>query len=417
MRPTRHPATFSARPTMVAGPRPLVLVVEDDEALQRAFVILLERSGHEVISTASGRQAMQLLHKKPAVVLCDYMLPDADGLQVLAVARETAPQAEFILATAFGSQDVAIRALQLGASDFLTKPLPTMDLLVDRVQRAAERHRLKTELVESRAQLQKANHELSALLEQTERRYVGLTQLLSGILDLNDPELAAHSRRVGSLASDVATELHLEPRVVREVEVAALLHDVGFLALTPGGGRDDRPLTDEELAQHPVLGAALIEALDPDAAAIVRHHHERWDGGGFPDGLAGDAIPYGARIVAACEAFDEASTWPLRDDGDPVAQALDMLQGERGAGFDRKVVDALRRVWKRRTEKKRRVAECPIGDLHPGIVLARSVHSPTGLLLLRENQELTDADVARIRSFHRAQPVRERVYVYRDGEA
>lgn len=400
---------------MVAGPRPLVLVVEDDEALQRAFVMLLERSGHEVISTASGHQAMQLLHKKPAVVLCDYMLPDADGLQVLAVARQTAPDAEFILATAFGSQDVAIRALQLGASDFLTKPLPTLDLLVDRVQRAAERHRIKTELVRSRSELETANRELAALLEQTERRYVGLTQLLSGILDLNDRDLAAHSRRVGSLAADVSRELGLEARAVREIEVAALLHDVGFLALRPGGERESRPLSDEELSQHPVLGAALLQALDPGAAAIVRHHHERWDGRGFPDGLVGDAIPYGARIVAVCEVFDEAATWPHRADGDPVAHALDLLEGERGVGLDRKAVDALRRVWKRRTEKRQRVVECPIGDLHPGVVLARSVHSPTGLLLLRENQELTDEDVARIRSFHRAQPVRERVYVYRDA--
>jgi len=399
-------------------PSPVVLVVEDDEALQRAFVILLQRAGFEVIHTASGREAMQLLHRRPEVVVCDYMLPDADGLQILATARSVAPEAEFILATAFGSLDVAVRALQLGASDFLTKPLPNMELLVDRVRRGMERVQLRREVDRKSRSLEKANAELAVLAETNQRRYLGLTQMLSGILDLYDPALGGHSRRVGALAGDVARELGLPDAEVRQVEVAGLLHDVGYLALPPGLGRTDGDelVGDHRalLQDHPVLGEALLRSMDEDAARIVRHHHERFDGAGRPDRLVRDQIPYGARIVAVCEFFDEATTWPEPGTEDPVALAVEEVRRGRGHAFDPGVAEAFLAVFRRRTEKRQVVVECQVGDLRAGMVLAKPVYSSTGLLLLQEHQELTDDDVARIRSFHRRQPVTAQVFVFRE---
>jgi len=398
---------------------PLVLVVEDDEALRKAFVILLERAGHEVLQTASGRQAMELLHRRPEVVLCDYMLPDADGIQILATAREAAPDAEFILATAFGSLDVAIRALHLGASDFLTKPLPNMELLVDRVKRGVERHRLKKEVARKTLGLERANAELAALADRTQRQNAGLTQMLSGILDLYDPALGGHGRRVGALAGDVARELGLPDDQVRQIEIAGLLHDVGYLALPRGRGREDAGELQGEhralLEDHPALGQALLQGMDEGAALLVRHHHERCDGSGRPDRLVRDEIPYGARILAVCELFDEAVTWPAPGETAPTETALQTIRDERGGAFDPTVVEAFLAVWKRRTEEQQVVGECGVGDLRAGMVLAKPVYSSTGLLLLQEQQELTDDDVARIRSFHRRQPVTDRVYVFRDA--
>jgi len=315
---------------------PLVLVVEDDEALRKAFVILLERAGHEVLQTASGRQAMELLHRRPEVVLCDYMLPDADGIQILATAREAAPDAEFILATAFGSLDVAIRALHLGASDFLTKPLPNMELLVDRVKRGVERHRLKKEVARKTLGLERANAELAALADRTQRQNAGLTHMLSGILDLYDPALGGHGRRVGALAGDVARELGLPDDQVRQIEIAGLLHDVGYLALPRGRGREDAGELQGEhralLEDHPALGQALLQGMDEGAALLVRHHHERCDGSGRPDRRRLRALRRGGDLARA------RGDGPDRDGApDHPGRTRGRLRPDGGGSFSRRV--------------------------------------------------------------------------------
>jgi HD-GYP domain-containing protein (c-di-GMP phosphodiesterase class II) len=179
------------------------------------------------------------------------------------------------------------------------------------------------------------------------RAYRGTTLLLADVLQVEDEYTAMHSRGVVSLAVEVAAELRLDERRMRNVEFAALLHDVGKIAIPKEVINKPGPLTDEEwvvVRTHTVEAQRMLEqvgGLLADIGRIVRSSHERWDGGGYPDGLAGEEIPLEARIVFCCDAFDAmTSDRPYRA-ARPVEEALAELHDHAGTQFDPVVVDAL----------------------------------------------------------------------------
>jgi response regulator RpfG family c-di-GMP phosphodiesterase len=398
-----------------------ILVVEDDETLLRAFTITLTRAGFEVATARDGTEALKELDAyRPDVIVCDYMLPVRDGLGILAEARARAADSEFIVLTAFASLDIAIEALRLGASDFLTKPVP-LELLTDRVQRAAERIRLRREVEMARQAREQARERLVAALSQAKQHYLGMARILGGVIDLYDPAQGGHAKRVAELAGAMAREAGLGEDEQANLEVAAVLHDIGYLALPPARAR--RPNADlssgEQLVvrEHPILGETLLGSVGADAAdaaaSLVRHHHEQWDGGGFPDGLAGDAIPFSARILAVCEAYDESLTWPLPGAAANAAVSAELLRRGRGRAFDPEAVDLLLRVTGRAVQDRQDVTAIPISRLEERMVLARAIYTVNGLLLLPEGQVLTRTHIDRIRNFHNVHPIGDRIYVYR----
>jgi putative nucleotidyltransferase with HDIG domain len=163
---------------------------------------------------------------------------------------------------------------------------------------------------------------------------------------LEQRDLAGHAINVAGLAVAVCDRLELDPILTSRVQRAALLHDVGKLALSPSMLDAAGALNDDEWAlvrQHPSIGADLVRAFPwlSDVATLVRHHHERWDGAGYPDGLAGEDIPLGARIIGACDAYDAmVSPRPYRE---PCAslEALARIDEAAGSQFDPRVADAL----------------------------------------------------------------------------
>jgi two-component system, cell cycle response regulator len=170
-------------------------------------------------------------------------------------------------------------------------------------------------------------------------------QVLLRVLGEHDGALRDHVDDVALLAERVAERLGLDPREVADVRRAAALHDVGKVAIPDAILNAPRALTDEEweyMRQHTIIGARIIGAAPEMArvAEMVRSSHERWDGGGYPDGLAGDAVPLGARIVSVCDTFDAITTTRAYRGARPVEEALAELERCAGTQFDPDVVEA-----------------------------------------------------------------------------
>lgn len=199
--------------------------------------------------------------------------------------------------------------------------------------------------VRSSQQIMSQSTALAGALAETERTYDATLHALSNALDVRDTETEGHARRVVSYMELIAQELGLPDEIYPTLRRGALLHDIGKIGVPDQILRKPGPLTDAEwkiMREHPDLGAGIIEDIPflGEVAVIVRAHHERWDGRGYPDGRAGHAIPLGARIFAVADSFDAmTSDRPYRL-GRPLQEALGEILGGRGTQFDPRVVDA-----------------------------------------------------------------------------
>jgi HD-GYP domain-containing protein (c-di-GMP phosphodiesterase class II) len=181
---------------------------------------------------------------------------------------------------------------------------------------------------------------------QADRRAAAELERMAQLLERGVPGMRGHASRVAVYAALTAQRIGLEPAAVARIRRAGALHDVGKAEVPQAVLRSQRPLAGEELGLvqlHAIAGARIVSALgDEELTAIVRHHHERFDGGGYPDGLAGDAIPIGARIVAVADSFDAVTSERPHRPALDQERALALLEREAGAQLDPEVVAAFR---------------------------------------------------------------------------
>jgi putative two-component system response regulator len=303
---------------------PSVLVAEDDLATRALLRAVLERAGYRVREFDNGADALADIQRSPPdVALLDIGMPEMDGLEVTRAARRAPATAllPIILVTARGRVDDKVAGLDAGASDFVTKPFEPVELLA-RVR---------------------ANLRLSSALRRLESSQDVIVALANAV-DAKDPATEHHCGRVAERAIRFARMAGLGQEEVEAVGYGAVLHDVGKIGIREDVLRKPGLLTDEERAEmerHPLIGAAILRPLrlGPIVSPIVRAHHERWDGRGYPDGLGGQAIPIGARIVAIVDAHDAMThDRPYRVALSPDA-AIEELRQNRGAQFDPELVD------------------------------------------------------------------------------
>ncbi len=341
-------------------PQPLVLIVDDNpENLSVVGELLLPR--HAVRVANGGARALQLarLAPQPDLILLDVMMPGMDGFEVLRALRDDVHTADIpvLLLTALDSPEDEERGLLLGAVDHLTKPVRPAVLLarvaLQLAQRAASRQR-RAEQQQMEATLQRQQDEL--LQAQ------GLAlQAMRSLLEARDPGTAHHLLRIQAHLRSLCQALRrdarfgscLDDRQIGLLLQAAPVHDIGLLAVPDRVLDKPGPLDADERAlmqTHTQVGALALgpagtqasSALPwlPLAREITRHHHERWDGRGYPDGLAGEAIPWAARLVAVVDAYDALTTArPHRPAYSHVAASA-LIASERGRQFDPDVTDA-----------------------------------------------------------------------------
>jgi response regulator RpfG family c-di-GMP phosphodiesterase len=351
LRPAGVPASAAglARSEEEPSPRIRVLVVDDDELVRETFMAILCEEGYEVSCAESGAQALEFLGVKTYdVMLSDIYMPVQNGLELLEVTLASYPDMPVILITGYGNVNMARDALYRGASDFISKPCNPGELPI-----IVERNL-------TRQAVQRKNAQRHRLALQTSNETV-LDALLSA-LNTRDTETQGHSERVTAYTIEMADMMQIAPEEMYHIERGALLHDIGKIGIPDRILLKPAKLTEEEWAEmrrHPIIGYEMcirIEMLKI-AARIVLHHHEAWDGSGYPHGLHRDEIPLGARIFAVADTLDAmTSDRPYRA-AMSFAEARDEIVKYCGKQFDPEIVKVFLSVHEARWQQVRRLAQ------------------------------------------------------------
>lgn len=327
--------------------RPRCLIVDDEAPLRAILRRVMEAEGFICCEAPSGVEALELLEQEVApLVLSDYHMPRMDGGELLRHIHERWPDTAVVMITAVSDVDQAVRCLDEGALDYVTKPF-RIEEIRGRVGQALEKRRL---LIENRAYREQLEARVVQQAHAYENLFLASLQSLADALEVKDAYTWGHSTRVCRYALAISQELSLSDEMVRQIDLGSRLHDLGKIGVREDVLNKDGPLTDAEYAhvmEHPVIGWKLLSPLmsdAPHALAVVRSHHERFDGKGAPDKLCASEIPLEARITAVADSFDAMTSGRPYRAGMSVEYALSELHRCSGTQFDPACVLAFERA-------------------------------------------------------------------------
>lgn len=415
-------------------PTPEILIVDDEPIVLEALKETLEREGYHVVASTSPVKALAILADRHfAVIISDHRMPEMMGLDFLIESRRIQPHASRVLVTAVLALPTIVDAINKGEIfRFVAKPWLREEMLAT-VRNALQRHELIThnEVLQARtqqlnSQLLATNTELQARVQDLERqrvqldtanhelasRYESSLELCRRILTAYDPVLGGQAKALVEFANRMAETEHFTDAERHALRSAAWLCDVGLIGVPRELLRSFRArpesLSERErgmLHQHPVYSQTLAALVDPraDVGEVIRSHHERFDGKGYPDNLAGQNIPWTARCLAVAVGFVES--------GLSKQATLDRLLAESGKAYDPEAVRLFLKV-SQLVHLPRQVREVLLDELVPGMTLASGIYSPHGLLLIGEGQSLGDAMITKIRTHNLIAPINQRLLVY-----
>ncbi len=307
-----------------------ILLVDDDPPARSALEILLQRQGFEVLTAGDGKAALeQCASFQPDLVLLDVVMPELDGLEVCRRIKAD-PETRLIpvvLITGLSEKSDRLKGIDAGADDFLSKPIDTVELMA----RTQSLLRMKTYTDE---------------LENAEAVLFSLALSIEG----RDRYTHGHCQRLSNLSAQLGERLGLPPEQVTALRRAGIVHDIGKVALPDAVLLKAGPLSDDEkvlLRDHPAVGERICSPLKSMRLVlpIIRHHHEKLDGSGYPDGLCGEAIPFEARVLQVVDVYDALTTERSYRGPLTPTQALNLMKEEVERGWwDAKVFGAFRQL-------------------------------------------------------------------------
>jgi putative two-component system response regulator len=338
--------------------RKRILVVDDDDATRKVTAALVESLGYEAEPARDGLEALAKLRLGVDLVLLDVMMPGLDGYEVCRRLRRDPHGAgvPVIMVTSLASKDDRLAAVEAGANDFIAKPIDKTELHVrsasllkmKEAQDALKRHQARLEQIieEKTAELRRALEEMTEAQRQAYRAQLETVERLAIVAEYKDKVTARHIQRMSEYCAVLARGLRLPPGEVELVLHASRMHDVGKIAVPDAILRKPARLDRAEWAvmrQHPLVGGQILDnstsQLLQAGRIIALSHHERWDGRGYPGGVAGEAIPLWGRICAVADVFDAVTSARPYKPAFPNEEAFRILREGRGTHFDPRVVD------------------------------------------------------------------------------
>ncbi len=327
-----------------------IITTDDDPAIRKILQILLRKEGYEVTVCSSGDELLSTLKTNSTtvdLVLLDIKMPGLSGIQVLEILRRTYPAIPVIMLTAFNDLDTGMKAIRLGASDYLAKPVHR-EVLVESVSRVLNATALKQVEVAEKVQylaLQKElEDQLQVALGALKSATLATLEAFTETIEQKDPYTKGHCSRVRTISLTIGRALNFSSERMLILEGGALLHDIGKIGIPEEVLNKPTKLTKSEydlIREHPVSGERIIKHIDLFQAyrPIIRSHHERMDGKGYPDGLKGEEIPLDVRIVSLADAFDAMTTSRAYRSALPTEFAVEELKLNSGSQFDPELVN------------------------------------------------------------------------------
>jgi response regulator RpfG family c-di-GMP phosphodiesterase len=409
------------QPTTTAAPITL-LFVDDELSILSSLKRLFRPHGYRIFTAGGGADGLALLEKETVdLVVSDMRMPEMDGAHFLEQVRNRWPHIVRILLTGYADVGSTIAAINRGEIyRYVAKPWDDNEIVLT-IREALERKRLEAEnsrlseltvrqneelkvlnasleqkVVERTAELQQTVSFLDQAHQDLKKGFLATVHVFSGLIELRGGKLAGHSRRVADHARQLTQRLGLDEAAAQDVMLAALLHDIGKLGLPDHV--IEKPFTTlpaelrAEVMKHPAKGAMVLMGIPQlkNVAPLVRHHHECWDGNGYPDRLVGLAVPLGARILAVANDYDALQMGTLVSRPLKPAEALSFLVENRARRYDPTVVDAFAALMAE--SLKDTIAELPMrpSQLKAGMVLARDLLHHDGYLLLARDHAMDD---------------------------
>lgn len=409
-----------------------VLFVDDEQNILNALRRLFRAEGYRIFIANGGAEGLAVFEQEHIdLVISDMRMPNMTGAQFLEQVRLRWPETVRILLTGYADMSSTIDAINKGQIyRYIAKPWEDNDILLT-VRQALERKRLEREKARLEELTLRQNEELAALnagleekvrertaelrrtMQQVElaheklkRNFFDSIRIFSSLLEMREGSMGGHSRRVADLTRRLAQRLAVSDADSQTIMLAALLHDIGKIGLP------DRILKQPfvslnapdraEFVKHPVKGEAALMGLEQlhDAAKLVRAHHERYDGRGYPDGVDGRNIPLGAMILGIVNDYDELVTGRLLVDRLTPAEALVFIADAAGRRYDPRVAEAFVTLMGGVDESVAlRDVALPTRELKAGMVLTRDVMAKDGLLLLSRDYVLSDKVIEQLRNY------------------
>lgn len=333
---------------------PKILVADDDALVCSTVKRILETFGYRVVTTGGGRELLETVNHSFDVVIIDINMPDMDGFETIEKLNGQGLDIPILLLTGSGSMADAVKAINLGVHDFLSKPIEDLDIFNVRIKRAVEKRnyvlqesRYKKDLEEDIRKkallLEEQNKLLRAYSDSLENATVQLMSSLQRAMEEKDHYTAGHTMRVTNYAVMLGTIMGLDSHDLVVLRRAAQFHDIGKLVIDLSCIQKNGPLSPEErelINEHPGVGANIIKPLGfmEREQFIIRHHHERMDGNGYPDGLAGDQLDELTKIITVADSYDAMTSSRNYRRNMNKDEAVEELISCSGSQFDGEVV-------------------------------------------------------------------------------
>jgi len=331
-----------------------VYVVEDEPEIQEAIVDISSGLGFTTKGFSSAELFLSAIEAEPCdILVTDLKLPGIDGVELTKRLAEAELDISIIIITAYGNLSSALSAIDHGAEDYILKPF-NIESIKHSLNKAAMRKRLLAENAqyqrELESELKRREVEIIAIGQQLEETFFKTVQLLGNAQESRESFLYGRTERITIYAIWTAQQLGWNDQDIVQVAITTPISDVGKISVSDEILNKREPLTEEELAEvrnHVVIGEEIIKSLPhyQDVGTIIRYHHERLDGSGYPEGLSGDAIPKTSLLIGLVDTFDAMTHERPWRDKHSLAETLDYLKAQAGVSFPKDMVDAFMTVF------------------------------------------------------------------------